>query len=80
MVTSMMGSCAFLMPVASAKFIKEGAYNRKAALAISILGSIGVFIAAFIVKSLPLDMLKWLVMVVVLYTSVIMLRQGFSKN
>jgi len=76
----MMGSCAFLMPVASAKFIKEGAYNRKAALAISILGSIGVLIAAFIVKSLPLDMLKWLVMVVVLYTSVIMLRQGFGKN
>jgi uncharacterized membrane protein YfcA len=26
----MMGSCAFLMPPASAKFIKEGAYNRKA--------------------------------------------------
>lgn len=76
----MMGSCAFLMPVASAKFIKEGAYNRKAALAISILGSVGVFIAAFIVKSLPLDMLKWLVMAVVLYTSLIMLKQGFSKN
>ena len=26
----MMGSCAFLMPVASSKFILEGAYNRKA--------------------------------------------------
>lgn len=76
----MMGSCAFLMPVASAKFIKEGAYNRKAALAISVLGSFGVLIAAYIVKSLPLDMLKWLVMAVVLYTSVIMLKQGFSNS
>ncbi len=76
----MMGSCAFLMPVASAKFIKEGAYNRKAAIAISILGSVGVLIAAYIVKSLPLETLKWLVMAVVLYTSLIMLKQGFSPD
>ncbi len=76
----MMGSCAFLMPVASAKFIKEGAYNRKAAIAISVLGSVGVLIAAYIVKSLPLEILKWLVMAVVLYTSLIMLKQGFSRN
>ena len=32
----MMGSCAFLMPPASAKFIKEGAYNRKAAVSMAI--------------------------------------------
>lgn len=76
----MMGSCAFLMPVASAKFIKEGAYNRKAALAISVLGSVGVLIAAYIVKSLPLETLKWLVMAVVLYTSLVMLKQGFSPE
>lgn len=76
----MMGSCAFLMPVASAKFIKEGAYNRKAAIAISFLGSAGVLIAAYIVKSLPLETMKWLVMAVVLYTSLVMLKQGFSAN
>ena len=66
----MMGSCAFLMPVASMKFIKEGAYNRKASLAITVLGVVGVFIAAYIVKSMPLYWLKWLVIVVVLYTEV----------
>lgn len=76
----MMGSCAFLMPVASAKFIREGAYNRKASLAISVCGAAGVLIAAYIVKSLPIDMLKWLVMAVVLYTSIIMLKQGFSPD
>ena len=38
----MMGSCAFLMPPASAKFIKEGAYNRKAALGMAIPGAIAV--------------------------------------
>ncbi|WP_369834948.1 sulfite exporter TauE/SafE family protein [Halanaerobium sp. MA284_MarDTE_T2] len=75
----MMGSCAFLMPVASVKFIKEGAYNRKASLAISIGGAIGVFIAAYIVKTLPLNILTWLVICVIFYTSVTMFRAAYSK-
>ncbi|MBX2943453.1 MAG: sulfite exporter TauE/SafE family protein [Cyclobacteriaceae bacterium] len=72
----MMGSCAFLMPLASIRFIREGAYNRKASFAIAITGIIGVLIAAFIVKSLPLDALRWLVIVVIIYTATIMLRAG----
>ena len=74
----MMGSCAFLMPVASLRFIREGAYNRKASFAIAITGIIGVLIAAFIVKSLPLDALRWLVIVVIIYTATIMLRAGIQ--
>ncbi|CDF58811.1 sulfite exporter TauE/SafE family protein [Thermobrachium celere] len=70
----MMGSCAFLMPAASIKFIKEGAYDRKASIAITIFGSIGVLIAAYIVKELPLYWLKWLVIVVITYTSITMFR------
>lgn len=79
----MMGSCAFLMPVASIKFVKEGAYDRKASLGITIGGIIGVFIAAYIVKSLPLNILSWLVIVVILYTSITMLksaRKAHSKS
>ena len=76
----MMGSCAFLMPVASVKFIREGAYNRKASLAISIAGLIGVFIAAYIVKSLPLNILTWLVIGVIYYTSVVMFRSAKGKT
>ena len=72
----MMGSCAFLMPVASAKFVKEGAYDRKASMAITIFGAIGVLIAAYIVKSLPLNVLKWVVIVVIIYTSVMMFRSA----
>jgi uncharacterized membrane protein YfcA len=72
----MMGSCAFLMPPASAKFIKEGAYNRKASIAMIIPGAIAVLIAAFLVKSLPLETLRWVVIVVILYTSFIMLRSA----
>lgn len=75
----MMGSCAFLMPPASAKFIKEKAYNRKAAVGMAIPGSIGVLLAAFIVKELPLNILSWVVIAVVIYTSIVMLRSA-SKN
>ena len=76
----MMGSTAFLQPVCSFKFIKEGVYNRKASLAFSIFGVIGVLIAAYIVKSLPIDILKILVFVVVIYTSINMFRSAFKKN
>lgn len=76
----MMGSCAFLMPVASAKFVKEQAYNKKASLAITIGGIVGVYIAAYIVKSLPLDVLKMLVIAVMIYTSFTLFRQGLKKD
>lgn len=77
----MMGSCATLMPVCSVKFIKEGAYPRKASLLLGLFGAIGVFMAAYIVKSLPLNILKWLVIVVIFYTSISMLiSANKSKN
>lgn len=76
----MMGSCAVLMPLASWRFIKEGAYNRRAAVAITIAGSIAVLIAAFVVKSLPLDVLKWLVIVVIVYTASVMLKAGLQSK
>jgi uncharacterized membrane protein YfcA len=75
----MMGSCAFLMPPASMKFIKEGAYDRKAAVAITLFGVGGVLIAAYIVKSLPLNILKWVVIVVIIYTAITMFK-SYSKH
>lgn len=74
----MMGSCAFLMPMASIRFIKAGAYNRKASLSMALPSIVAVFIAAFVVKSLPLDALRWLVMAVIMVTSAVMLKAGYS--
>jgi len=76
----MMGSCAFLQPVAAVKFVKEGAYNRKAALPINLFGIIGVLIAAFIVKELPLNTLKWLVVFVILFAAVVMFRSAMTEK
>lgn len=74
----MMGSCAFLMPPAAIKFIKEGAYNRKAAIAMAIPGIVAVLIAVYVVKSLPLDILRWVVIVIIIYTSVLMLKSALN--
>lgn len=76
----MMGSCAMLMPIASTKFIRENAYAKKTSLFITIGGVIGVFIAAFLVKGMPMDVLKWVVIVVIAYTSFTMLKKGFSRQ
>ncbi|HVS96733.1 MAG TPA: sulfite exporter TauE/SafE family protein [Puia sp.] len=75
----MMGSCAFLMPAASAKFIREGAYNRKASVSMAVSGTVAVLIAALVVKSLDLDLLRWVVLAVVIVTSMVMLRAAFKN-
>jgi uncharacterized membrane protein YfcA len=72
----MMGSCAFLMPFASTRFIRYDAYSLRAALGLTLGGLPGVIIAAYIVKSLPLEYVRWLVVVVVLYAAVAMLRSA----
>lgn len=75
----MMGSSAFLMPVASTQFVKRKAYSAPVALGLALGGLAGVPLAAFVVKSLPLGGLRWLVIAVVLYAAVLMLRSGEEK-
>jgi uncharacterized membrane protein YfcA len=76
----MMGSCAFLMPVASYRFIRFDSYSLRAALGLTIGGLPGVAIAAFIVKSLPINYVRWLVVFVVLYTAITMLRSARTEQ
>jgi uncharacterized membrane protein YfcA len=70
----MMGSCAFLMPVASARFIRERRFDLRASLGLLIGGLPAVLLAAFIIKSLSLTVVRWLVLVVVIYTAIGLLR------
>jgi uncharacterized membrane protein YfcA len=76
----MMGSCAFLMPVGSLRFIRERAYSFRAGLGLAIGGIPGVLLAAYIVKSLNLVTVRWLVIVVVIYTAITMLYSAFSDQ
>lgn len=76
----MMGSCAFLMPVASVRFIKSGRFEPRALLGLLAGGIPAVLIAAFVVKSLPLAQVMWLVIVVVIYTAVSLLRTAARER
>ena len=72
----MMGSCGLLMPVGGARFVRSGRYNLGAALGLALGGIPGVLVAAYIVKSLPVVWLRWLVLVVVVYAALQMLRSA----
>lgn len=76
----MMGSCAFLMPVGGARFVASGRYNLRAALGLAIGGIPAVLIAAYLVQSLPLDWLRWLVIVVATYAAISMLWSARKTN
>jgi uncharacterized membrane protein YfcA len=69
----MMGSCAFLMPVGSMRFIREGSYSLRASLGLALGGTPAVLLAAYIVRELPLYAVRWLVIAVVVYTALGML-------
>ena len=69
----MMGSCAFLMPAGSIRFIREQSYHMRAAFGLALGGIPGVLLAAYILKELPIGTVRWLVIVVVIYTSLSML-------
>ena len=72
----MMGSCGLLMPIGGARFVRSGRYNLSAALGLALGGIPGVLLAAYIVKSMPITWLRWLVLVVVLYAAFQMLRSA----
>ncbi len=72
----MMGSGAFLMPVASSRSVWRRAYFVPVAAGLAAGGLLGVPLAAFVVKSLPLTALRYLVMIVVLYAAVLILRSA----
>ncbi|MDO4903610.1 MAG: sulfite exporter TauE/SafE family protein [Limosilactobacillus sp.] len=75
----MMSSAAAVMPIAAYEFIKQDAYSRGPALSITICGCIGVLVAITFVKHLDVTVLMWLVIIVVIYTSVLMLVEGIMK-
>src|SRR5262245_10914084 len=72
----MMGSCAFLMPVASLQFVRRNAYNLRAAVGLMLGGPLAVLLAVWLITGLPTPVVRVLVLVVILYTSLTMLRSA----
>ena len=69
----MMGSCAFLMPVAGWRFVVRDAYAPRVALGLTLGGIPAVLIAAFVVRALSLEAVRVLVLAVAVYTALAML-------
>jgi uncharacterized membrane protein YfcA len=76
----MMGSCAFLMPPGAIQFVRNDAYAPRAALGLTLGGVPGVLLAAFVVRELPLEILRYGVLAVVVYTAVTMLRAAVIES
>jgi uncharacterized membrane protein YfcA len=70
----MMGSCAFLMLIAAPRFVSTRSYSARPALGLALGGLPAVWIAATIVRELALNQVRWLVLIVVLYTAFSLLR------
>ncbi|HWE46347.1 MAG TPA: TSUP family transporter [Caulobacteraceae bacterium] len=73
----MMGACAFLMPVAGVEFLRKQRLDLRVVTGIALGGIPAIFVGAFLVKSLPLTMVRWGVVVVVVYAALQLLLSAF---
>lgn len=76
----MMGSCAFLMPVSGVRFIRKEKYDARAALGLALGGVPAVVLAASLFEELHVDVVRWLVVVVVVYTAATMLWSAYRER
>jgi uncharacterized membrane protein YfcA len=76
----MMGSCAFLMPISGLNLVRSDRIDLRIVLGMALGGIPAVMLAAFVVKSLELETLRWLVVIVVVYASILLLRSAFSAR
>jgi len=76
----MMGGCTFSCAVGALEFVRLGGYSRKPTLWISTVGLLGVAAAVYLVKSLDVDVIKWVVFVVILYAALDLLSKEFRAK
>jgi len=69
-------SCALVMPLAGIRFVRRECYTPSAALGLTLGGIPGVLLAAYIVKELPLHVLRWMVVCVIVYAGIALLRSA----
>lgn len=76
----MMGSGAFAALFGCFAFLKRRSQVNQPALGLTIGGIPGVLVAALLVTSMPINVLRWLVIAVVVYAAFTMLRPGASVS
>ena len=79
MVFPIMATCAALiLPTAALRFHRSGRYSRPVARALALGGLPGVLVAFYLVRSLEVGLLRWLVVGVLCYTSIQMYRSSLQ--
>ncbi len=76
----MMGAGALVAMAGGIRFMRRGKYTMRAALGLTLGGIPAVLIAGLIVKSLPLGVLRWVVVSVVFYSAVTMVRSAIGER
>jgi uncharacterized membrane protein YfcA len=76
----MMGSGAMMAMASGLRFMKAGRFDMNAALGLTLGGIPAVILAGLLVRSLPLDVLRWVVVFVVVYAATMMLRSAFVER
>jgi len=74
----MAGGASLVVAGAGARHIAIGQIDFRIVIGMAIGGVPAVLVAAFIVKSMPIEMLRWLVIVVVLYAAAVMFRAALA--
>jgi len=74
----MAGGAAMAVAGAGVRHISMGEIDLRLAIGMALGGIPGVFVAALIVKTMPLELLRWMVIVVVLYAALMMLRAAMQ--
>jgi uncharacterized membrane protein YfcA len=76
----MMGAGAMMAMAGGLRFMKAGRFDTRAALGLTLGGIPGVLLAGLVVRSLPLDVLRWVVVAVVAYAATMMLRSASRRD
>ena len=74
----MAGGAAMMGAAASTRHLQIGKIDLRIVLGLAIGGIPGVVVAALIVKSMPINPLRWLVCAVVLYAAAVMFRAAIA--
>jgi len=75
----MMGSGALMAMAGGFRFMQAAKFDKRAALGLTLGGVPGVLVAGLIVKSLPLSVLRWMVVGVVIYAATMMLKSAIRR-
>lgn len=73
----MAASAGLMGSAASVRHIQMGQMDLKVVMGMALGGFPAVLVAAFIVKEMPVETLRWLVIVVVLYAAAVMARSAW---